>query len=144
MTDYQNTQVKNECQMVALFNALRFFGMSVPRKGSQAYRLWSYVTGGRSAACDGKLVQAVAKRVGLKVTRRRALSKKWIKGSLPVAVSLRVGRDRYHDVLIVDTGRRGYLLANWAKKRLHWMTWKQMKARYDERCRLLSFSLCRD
>ena len=83
---YQNTQFHNECQMVAVVNALHYWGMPSLKPGSKAYRFWAWILGGKTdIGCNPNLVSVFAKRAGLRVVQRRGIKRKWVKHNLPVA-----------------------------------------------------------
>jgi hypothetical protein len=136
---YQNTQFHNECQMVAVMNALRFWNMPYFKPKSRMYRLWARILGGKTEiGCNMKLIKKFVRLAGLKGIHRRGLKRSWMKQHLPIAVSLEIPGRGFHDVLIVDMKRKGCLVANYAHGRLHWLPWRKINAYYTLESRTLS------
>ena len=121
---YQNIQVWSECQLVALWNAYRFHGKEPPKLKSWKYALICIDTGGIYGACIH--ANREARRLGLK-SISGSWSLDWVKKNLPVEFSLFTKHRGYHDVLCVDVRRDKLLLANYARGKLYWLSWKNVK-----------------
>jgi len=116
---YQNYQLFCECSMVALWNAARYFNLSVPIVGSRLY-----IKICKEAGCiHGGCISREPERERLKITiNPGSWSYEWISKNIPVHLALFTHRG-YHSVLVVAENNSRLLLANYARGRTHWMRW---------------------
>lgn len=128
---YQNGQLCNECSLVTIWNAARFWGIyPVPKMGSQNYRKICRILGGFDEGCDDRDIEREMVRLGL-TKKKGPFSLQWVRESLPVEFTLRVGHGKnrgLHSTLGVEVdGQRIRLLnyENCAKDR--WIYWSQIK-----------------
>lgn len=128
---YQNAQLYSECQLVAMWNAARFWSMNVslPKMGTRRYRKICK----DALALHGAAINPLDEehRVGLARNYGPHERLGWVRKHLPVHVSVFCHRG-YHSVLIVGVEGNDVLLANYAKRRLHRMTWKRLKGMLRE------------
>lgn len=121
---YQNIQFWSECQLVALWNAYRFHSKEPPKLKSWKYALISIDTGGVYGSCIH--ANRELRRLGLKCIQG-SWSLRWVKKNLPVRFTLFTKHRGYHDVLCVGVCKDKLLLANYARGRLYWLSWKNVK-----------------
>lgn len=128
---YQNGQICNECALVTVWNAARFWGIHpVPRFGSQNYKKICRLLGGFGEGCHEKDLSKEMKRLGLK-KRRGYFDIKWIKDNLPVEFSIKTGygdNQCLHSTLAVEVNGQRIRLLNYENStRERWIYWQQIK-----------------
>lgn len=146
---YQNTQFFCECQLVALWNAYRFHGKEPPKLKSWEYALICIDSGGIYGSCTK--ARREARRLGLRYVLGR-WSMDWVKKNLPVRFGLFTKHRGYHDVLCIKVCKKKLLLANYARGRLYWLSWRNVKKMKDRnkpesiqlRCRSVKFRRTKD
>lgn len=131
MATYQNGQLWHECQLVAIWNAARFWGMDnlAPRMGSRAYRMRCRAANTIYRRHSDKPFQTNQEfeQCGLESVHGE-YTLEWVQAHLPVAISIHTSRWKFHRVLIVEVKGSKVLLANYAKGRTHWMAWDKLYA----------------
>ena len=120
---YQNNQLWSECQMISLFNAMRYHNLpSVPEMGTKEYEKICTDYCCINGAC--LKMSTAYKKFGLKRIKG-PIKFHWIRKNLPVELGV-FCHQGYHSILIVGTKKNKLLLANYAKNRLSWMEWKNL------------------
>jgi len=129
MTRYQNRQLYSECQLVAMWNACRYYNMPValPKMGTRHYKQIC------KQACA---IHGAALFTEFELTRV-GLTRKFIKPRLaevrthlPVHLAIFCHKG-FHSVLVVSVKGNKVLLANYAKGRSHWLRWSVLQLRDD-------------
>lgn len=120
MTRYQNKQRYEECRLVSLWNAARYFGIEVPEFGSKQYEDACEKACCIVGACID--ISEEEERLGLRRVRgKRSLH--WIRRNLPVELGIHHPRKGFHSVLVVEVKRGRVLLTNYASNRVFWLRW---------------------
>jgi hypothetical protein len=122
---YQNRQIYCECQLIAIWNAARFWGRSdLPEMGTADYKKRCE----RAAAIAGGAIfpNFELKTFGL-VASRGKYTFRWVCSNLPTHFAVFCHRG-YHSVLVVEVKGSKVLLVNYAKGRTHWMEWTRLLA----------------
>ena len=127
---YQNIQFWSECQLVALWNAYRFHGKKPPELESWQYAQICIDSGGVYGGCISAVKEL--RRLKLKCVKGR-WSLSWVKKNLPVRFVLFTKHRGYHDVLCVGVCKDKLLLANYARGRLYWLPWSNVKKMKNRR-----------
>jgi len=122
---YQNDQLWNECSLVSIWNAGRFFGLKVPEFKSAEYKRLCIRYKCVKDGCDMKYFHREARRLGMYIVEG-TWDLKWIKKNLPVEVSVMSG-GIYHSALIVYVHGYKLKLANYYKYRCRWIIWSKLK-----------------
>jgi hypothetical protein len=124
MSRYQNRQQWCECQLVAIWNAVRFWGSTkgIPEMGSCIYR--SRCALARAIYGGAIETEHEFKHFGL-MRQKGRFNLRWVRSHLPshFAVFCHQG---YHSVLVIGIRGSKVLLANYAEGRTFWMEWKRL------------------
>lgn len=134
---YQNTQLWNECQLVSIWNACRYWGLDCPVIGTKEYRL-SCV---EACAINGGATRVARqfRKCGIvRVYGRYNLI--WVRRNLPVEFGVFCGRG-YHSVLAVDVRGDKVLLANYARGITYWLSWGKLLDISDKDCLPVQFRI---
>ena len=123
MKKFQNKQLWCECQLVALWNAYRFLGGDPPVIGTKEYQTIVKDSGGIYGGCI--TIEEERKRLGITFVPGE-YKLKWIRENLPVHLGLFTRHRGHHSVLVVKVYRNKLLLANYARGKLCWITWKKI------------------
>jgi hypothetical protein len=134
---YQNNQLYCECQLVALWNAARFYGIDVPTIGTKQYKCICDESGCLYGGCIN--INKEISRLGLKIIPGRT-DILWVRKNIPVHFAIFCHRG-YHSVLAIDVVGRNVKLANYAHNRLHSLSWDVLKSKKNERVRPYSYKL---
>jgi len=132
---YQNTQLWNECALVSIWNACRFWGLDYPVMGTKEYRL-SCV---EACAINGGATRVARqfRKCGIvRVYGKYVFG--WVRRNLPVEFSVFCHRG-YHSVLVVAVKRNRVLLTNYARDMTYWLSWDKLLDMSDEKCRPVQF-----
>ena len=132
---YQNTQLWNECALVSIWNACRFWGLDYPVMGTKEYRL-SCV---EACAINGGATRVARqfRKCGIvRVYGKYVFG--WVKWNLPVEFSVFCHRG-YHSVLAVDVRDDRILLTNYAYDMTYWLSWDKLFDMSDDKCRPVQF-----
>lgn len=119
---YQNYQLWSECQLVALWNAARFYGINVPKIGSMQYKKICSESCCIFGGCIN--INKEIERLGFNVILGK-FNFKWVKRNLPVDFTLFTHKG-YHSVLAIGVKDKKLLLLNYATGRKHWLSWKKL------------------
>jgi len=135
---YQNNQLYCECQLVALWNAARFYGINdIPQMGTQLY----------DDICDkgccvyGGCININHEwdRLNLKAIRG-TMNLRWVKKNIPVHFAVFCHRG-YHSVLAVKVVKNKITLANYARNRLHTIDWNILKSKHNKNVKPFAIKL---
>jgi len=122
---YQNNQLWDECHLVSVWNAYRFFGKVPPKIGLPEYRKVCERCCCINGACFSSLVKKEAKKLGIKfIPGQYRLG--WIRNHLPVQLPLFTKHRGYHSVLVVKVYRNKLQLVNYTRGKLQWLSWKKI------------------
>ena len=120
---YINNQFYCECQLIAIWNAAKFYGFETPEPETRQYKTICK----ESRCLYGGCIDVDKEKERLNISSTRGLySFKWVKYHLPVHFRVFCHRG-YHSVLVVEVDNKDVILANYARNRLHRMSWKQLK-----------------
>ncbi len=122
---YLNDQLYAECQLVSALNACRFLRLPHPEPGSPDYEEMVDDVRARHGGCI--YIERAHEFLGLAWIVRKDPSPQWIRRHLPVEMPLHVPQRGFHSVLAVRADARYVWLANYARGRLHRMTWARLE-----------------
>ena len=137
MPRYQNNQLWYECQLVAVWNAIRFWGggENLPVMGTPSYKQACE----HARAIVGGVIDLDRELEIYNVHRVRGkYDLRWIRSHLPVHFAVFCHRG-YHSVLAVGIYGSSLLLANYARNRLHWMPWSILLSKANKRVKPLQY-----
>lgn len=136
MIKYQNGQLYCECQLVAIWNACRFWGLGgVPVPGTSEYR---DACEEAHAICGGVIgVNKQIQKYHL-VAEPGFYKLAWVRSHLPVEFSVFCHRG-YHAILAVAVRNKWVLVANYAQNRSHWIGWTKLKKIANKRVLPIQF-----
>jgi len=161
VSKYQNGQKWCECSLVAMWNAARYFGLSAPKIGTREYYDRCRATGKFTLKngivnekrfnrwFDGWEFYEELERLGLNFKLMR-YNFRGLSTNLPFDITIYPCKSTYngnglawsHTVLAVDVNRRDrkFLLANYDKTKMCWLSWDFIKRRKDDRFPPKSYS----
>lgn len=135
MSSYQNRQLWCECQLVAIWNAVRFFGGETPCMGTPEYEEACE----EACAIAGGVIGVDQQMDKFKIKAIRGKYRlDWVRSHLPVHFRVFCHRG-YHSVLAVEVRRSEVLLTNYAIGRTHWMPWKKLLEISNQRSRPVQY-----
>lgn len=125
--EYQNTQLYMECQLVAIWNAARFYGMEdeVPKIGTNEYEEACNRFACKSGSCLG--VGDELNRLGLKYVEGK-WDYEWIRNNLPVELSIIPSDGRAHAILAVEERMGDFKVANMGGCVLQWYSYDKLQS----------------
>ncbi len=145
MAKYQNSQLYQECQLVTLWNAARFHGITdLPVPGTELYYQICYDSGGTNGGCIS--IRDEIQRLEMRCIEG-PINLQWVRRNLPVSFSLLCWEGQpdsnmisngYHSVLAVAVKGNRVTLANYARGRLHHMEWRALKKMQNKHVKLHS------
>lgn len=136
---YLNNQKYYECQLITLWNVAIFWGLGklVPKQFSKNYKRIC----DRARCMYGSVIdkEFEIKRLNLKAIIGK-YNLKWIKYNLPVELSIFCHRG-YHSVLIVGIVDKNIILANYARNRLHKISFIKLFKKVNKHLKPISWKL---
>ena len=120
--NFQNTQLYSECQLIAIWNAARFYGMEkkVPKIGTVEYDKICEKFACKTGSCIG--VEKELNRLGLKYIQGK-WDFRWIKNNLPVKLTIFRPKQGLHSILAIQEEINGFYLANMGDGKLQWCSY---------------------
>lgn len=124
---YQNTQKYWECQLIAIWNAARFYGMEkkVPKIGTPEYEEACEKYCCKHGSCLG--AEKELKRFGLRYVEGE-WDFEWLKDNLPVVLSVYPPDQRAHAVLAVNCEFGGFEVANMGGGVTQWYSFDKLRS----------------
>ena len=140
MKHYQNNQQWSECNLVSIWNAARFFGMSdnIPVMGTPEYQASCVIAGsiyGAAINVDAELRQQKLS------TSQGLFCLSWLSSNLPVTFAVFCRRG-HHSVLAVAVKDGQIMLANYAKGRTQWVSWSKLLEMSNVQVLPVKFTVC--
>ena len=128
--NYQNTQLYTECQLIAIWNAARFYGMEdlIPKLGTPEYEQACEKFHCKNGSCLG-VIKEINRLKLKKVNGKWNLN--WIEKNLPVELSVFQTREGgAHSILAVDVIGNRVQVANHTDGRTIWLDYLTL---FDQR-----------
>lgn len=125
MYKYWNEQMYSECQLVTIWNAALFHGISVPEQFGDEYKTACEKCCCTIGACIN--TTSVSENLGL-ISVDGLLEFEWVKNNLPVEFSIYCHRG-HHSVLCVDINieNEQVLITNYFKGMETWLPFEGIK-----------------
>ena len=133
---YQNRQRWSECQLVSIWNAMRYWGIDpkIPGIDTDEYRSICakyHAINGAALRISGE-----RRRLGLsRVQGKKTFA--WLRSHLPAELGV-FCHQGYHSTLAIGVRRNKVLLTNYARGRTFWISWRLLKTKLrDNPCQLV-------
>ena len=122
---YQNIQHYSECQLVTLFNVLRYFGYNkVPELGTKEYEKMCLKYHCISGSCLN-MVEAYDEYRLKKETGTWNFN--WISENIPIELSVSTKKQGIHSILLIKCKDDKFLVTNYAKRKVQWLRFSQLE-----------------